>query len=92
MNGLRFKVGEMAIVAVAMNPVNQGKVVEIIAVGPFKAGHRVVVNGVRRRSLEDCDYFLDQSPPGGLAHDYQLRKIDPPAEPESITRREECEA
>jgi len=85
MNGLRFKVGELAIYAVPWSPRCNpyvGQQCEVI-----KAGHVCVIEGV----FVDYDLLFSD----GIkiaAYDWQLRKLDPPAEPESITRREEVEA
>lgn len=91
MSGLRFKVGELARIVVAMDPTNHGKVVEINAVGPFKAGHRLAWQGKHRMALVDCDYFIAGEAGEWVARDWHLQKLDPSAEPESITRREEVE-
>ena len=92
MNGLRFKVGELAIIACAIHPENQGKVVEILAVGPYQIGDIVVhPSGAQVEILSNTDYFIDVELPNCTAKDYQLRKIDPPTEPASLTRESECE-
>lgn len=87
MSGLRFKVGELAIIAVA-SPENVGKIVQIDAVGPFASFDSIPWRGGRRYALVDCDYFIGDQ---WIAHDWQLRKLDPPAEPASLTSTEECE-
>lgn len=94
MNGLRFKVGELAIFMFARGEEGapfQGETCQVIDVGPWKAGDewRPGFKCFRK----DSDYVI-QMPQGakGQCMDYQLRKLDPPAEPESITRREEVEA
>jgi len=99
MSGLRFKVGELAKVIAARFPRFQNEVVQIVAVGPFKIGDVVQVDlagGVIRIDYA-CDYVTDireehDIPRWISFHDWQLAKLDPPAEPESITRREEVEA
>ena len=86
MNGLRFKVGDLARVAVITDADDAdviNKFVEIVAIGEFNPD-------VGRVFDYDADYgdseFLF------TCMDYQLRKIDPPAEPASLTRTEDCEA
>lgn len=96
MSGLRFKVGDLAILAFATDPSgigSEGEVVEIYSAGPYQPGDRVPIRGVARRIGKACDYVIRFSGTndGGICHDYQLRKIDPPAEPESLTRENECE-
>ena len=80
MSGLRFKVGELALFAVARTGDGQhwvGEVVQVIAVGALT------------RSLAIVDYGVE-SPDGetGGCYDWQLRKLDPPAEPLSLTRQQ----
>lgn len=92
MNGLRFKVGELAIFAIATKANGipyVGCNIEIMYIGPFHAGQQW--NGIAIPN--DCDYLLlAKDGRKGAAFDWQLRKLDPPAEPESITRREEVQA
>lgn len=96
---MRFKVGEMAILAVARRidaiPLI-GQQCEILVVGPFSLGQTLPVPQV------PCIYQLS---PNGLPGDYvvrfrdggpthvmdwQLRKINPPEEPKSMKRTEEA--
>jgi hypothetical protein len=83
MSGLRFKVGEMAIYAVPCceecMPV-VGDIFKIDECGPTNDGDGVPV-----------DYMISNEEREGPCFDWQLRKIDPPAEPASLTRHEECE-
>ncbi|NII73240.1 hypothetical protein FHW84_001809 [Dyella sp. SG562] len=90
MSGLRFKEGDLAIIAVVSEMHElRGRLCEVIAVGPWK--HDEIAFG--RPVNGGADYVV--AVVGGFEgciHDWQLRKLDPPAEPESITRREEVEA
>ena len=88
MSGLRFKVGELARIVVAMDPTNHGKVVEINAVGPFKAGHRLAWQGNYRIALVDCDYFIAGEAGEWIALDWHLQKLNPPDEPVDMTTAE----
>lgn len=93
MSGLRFKAGELAILAVSTDDSAtgcEGEIVEIYLVGPFVPGDVVLLEGVKRvRILKYSDYVIrwPGTTTGGIVKDWQLRKIDPSAEPESITRR-----
>lgn len=89
MNGLRFKEGEPAIYAFANHQEATefvGSIVTIDMVGPFRArsglsgkesnaDYRVLLHTGETMSVLDC----------------QLRKLDPPVEPASLMRIEECE-
>lgn len=91
---MRFKVGDLAIFAVASDPSGIsgiGQTIEIKEVGPFHQGERF-------RSLDktvghDCDYLI-QCPDKniGIVWDWQLRKINPPEEPRTMTHHEETTA
>jgi hypothetical protein len=89
MNGLRFKVGELAIVAVDIHGGGAaGNIVEILKVGPIACWASDGIFGT-------FDY--ETSSPrkeweSAFCMDIELRKIDPPAEPASLKRHEECEA
>jgi hypothetical protein len=91
---LRFAVGESAVIAISASG-SRGKIVEILAVGPFKEGDVVrTPDGELRTCTHEADYVATHvSPtperPFALVRDYKLRKIDPPAEPASLTRRSE---
>lgn len=96
MSGLRFKVGELALFVFATDPSGIGsemETVEIHAVGPFKTGDRITIYGRTLPIRGRGDYVIRYvgTTAGGLVKDYQLRKIDPPAEPASLTRTKECE-
>jgi hypothetical protein len=91
MDGLRFKVGELAIFVVAVydsGVQHQGKTVEIVEVGPWSAG-TLLKKWVMKRKTD----YLIRTADGyhGAVVDWQLRKIDPPAEPAGLTRDTECE-
>jgi len=79
----RFKVGELARFVVPIWPgqiSHVGEVVEIIQLDPPPGMH-----GKR-------DYLCRWHEKEGQLLDYQLAKLDPPEETDSLTRREECEA
>lgn len=93
-NGLRFKVGDVARFVVAIHPKSIpviGTIVEITSVGPFQPGQSTNDGGVNGCPFQ-MDYVVS-SPSGlGMAKDYQLQRIDPPAEPATLTRVEELES
>ena len=82
MSGLRFKVGELALIAEALphyRPVGPGSIGFIVEIGPVDdLGDRF-------------DYAVDCPESSWVLgfNDHQLRKIDPPAEPVEMTRAEE---
>jgi hypothetical protein len=93
MSGLRFEVGDMAIYAIpTVAGANKwvGEVVEIVEVGPFAPNHRHAYNG-KLASLKRHDYLCKHYTSLGGVWDWQLRKIDLPDEPASLTRESECE-
>ncbi len=75
---LRFKVGELAIYAFSERQIGAryvGRLLEIHAVGPFKAGTRLEHFTI----LRDVDYIiLAQDGYFGAVKDYQLLKLDDP--------------
>ena len=89
---MRFVEGEMARVVVCTNPRYQNEVVEVIGVGPYKQFDMVKLPGRLLLVSNDCDYIVQAGEYGKLAFDYQLAKIEPPAEQETITKAEETEA
>jgi len=97
-SGLRFKVGEFAIYAVSIDAKSGpyvGCLCEVFRVGPFHQGERIQLPrlyGWEARSDIDCDYVVEFPDLYAAVHDWQLRKIDPPAEPASLTCDSECEA
>lgn len=83
----RFKVGDLAryVVGVGIRDRMLGMIFEIVRVGP--------VNGLLRGNNVIFDYVIDSDElmfPGGC-YDWQLQPLNPPAEPLSLTRQEECE-
>lgn len=91
MNGLRFKVGELAVLAVSAKYL--GKIVEILAVGPYRAG-QIYDIGLKQpmRCIQNADYVIDQRDGKWITvQDWRLRKLDPPAEPKTMTVAEEVE-
>lgn len=90
MNGLRFEVGELAVIAADVCGEGcEGSIVEILEVGPLWDWTHV-------GTYERFDYKTTSPKPEewdyGLVYDIELRKLNPPAEPASLTRVEEPEA
>lgn len=86
---MRFKVGEMAMVAVDLSGKGrEGSVVTILEVGPIYV--RKKDGTVKKWDYKTTPVFEDEK--WCYAWDIELRKIDPPAEPASLTREEEKEA
>ena len=87
---MRFQKGEPAIFAVAANPGQipcVGKECTVDEVGPFSVGQIIVFKGELRRFDRACDYIcMFDAEHGVIAQDWQLRKINPPEEPEAMTR------
>ncbi|MGB3749414.1 MAG: hypothetical protein WA961_14540 [Rhodanobacter sp.] len=98
MNELRFKVGDLAIFAIARDISSQnrtGQQCEVYDIGPFQAGERLAHPTMQGYTnvLADADYvvvFADGL--AGAPKDYQLRKIDPPIEPIILTRAAKSDA
>jgi len=88
MSGLRFKVGDLARVVVAMNPKNQGRIIEIGLCGPFFAGQFVKYGDRILKFYFNADYLHGDKE---QVSDWQLQPINPPAEPASMTRETDCE-
>ncbi|HEY4145203.1 hypothetical protein [Pinirhizobacter sp.] len=97
MKGLRFSIGDIAVFAVARCSdsnrfIDRECIVRMI--GPYARG-QILPHPVKGNPCfvdADGDYVVVFA--NGLAAcplDWQLRKLDPPAEPESITRREDAE-
>ena len=82
---MRFKVGELALVAISAHG-HQGKTVCIVQVGPCRftdiSSGKTYVRDYRTDDGAAANLFVD---------DWQLRKIDPPAEPKCLIRSEEIE-
>ena len=91
MSGLRFKVGELAIFQFSItgiDPQDMGELCEVAELGPYPIGSFTTKGPTTRV----CDYLV-QFADGSCRYctDIELRKIDPPAEPASLTRESECE-
>lgn len=88
MNGLRFKVGDLVRVVVALpvdHPVVNGSVGTILEVGEFEDTRGLLFP-------YDIDFPEDHgSEFTTVCHDWQLAPVNPPVEPASLTRREDCE-
>lgn len=96
MSGFRFAAGEIAVFMVASHPdgiPGIGEKVEVQVVGPIHAGDVLKFGIIEGTAMGDADYLV-RWPDGdfGLVRDWQLRKLNPPDEPASITYREEVEA
>lgn len=92
-NGLRFNTGDLARFVVPYVPAAVplvGTVVEIMSVGPFAPGESTR-DGMFNGADVEMDYVIRNNQGCGLAKDWQLAPIDPPAEPDSIKRYEELE-
>ena len=74
MNGLRFKVGELAIIGVCAYQEAIGRTVEITEVGPFPPGH-LFADGVL--SLIASDYLVALDGEHYICADWMLVKLDP---------------
>lgn len=95
MNGLRFELGEIAILAVARGPESAAALnsqCAVCAIGPFFQNQIVPINDQWGIVGSACDYLVEACSVIICVKDWQLRKIDPPAEPESLIHREEVEA
>lgn len=93
---LRFQQGELAIFAVAMSHEGISKIgqqIEVTAAGPFKAGEWVSGKTQTAMCSLDCDYLIYFPADGRetMALDFQLRKINPPEEPETMKRTSDLE-
>jgi hypothetical protein len=92
---LRFQQGEKAIFAVPLEHqqmpyFNHECVVDMV--GPFSPGQIVNFHGELRQFQHACDYIIMfDDVVGAIVKDYQLRKINPPEEPASLTRTNEEE-
>jgi len=93
MNGLRFQAGETALFVVAADPSGLpgvGARVDVLLVGPIRAGTVLRYGDVIGVAEADADYLIAW-PDGdfGLVRDWQLRKLNPPEEPKTMTRQRE---
>lgn len=92
---MRFKVGEIAIYAVARdaNGIPRiGQQCTVHEIGTYKKGQTVKhpVTGGTSTVSKDGDYMVVyRDGKWGIPMDWQLRKINPPEEPKSIRRTEE---
>jgi hypothetical protein len=84
---LRFHVGDLALVVLWRNPTYEGQteVVEIVAVGPF-APWDPCPDGKSNGAGDWRDYLVQTQRGRGMCDDWQLRPINPPKEPASLTR------
>lgn len=87
---LRFKAGDLAVYAVPRSCAGLeyvGQVVEVVAVGPWNAGE--VFDGQPFKRASDYVVEAEDGCLGETA-DWQLRSLDPPLEPLSLTLK--CDA
>ena len=86
---LRFKLGEMALLA---HPEAPKLIVEVVAVGPFKKDVWVLGLVV----LSDCDYVIDVPkyffPSTAICNDHHLIKLEDPDATETIEEDAEVHA
>lgn len=90
---MRFQIGEMAIFAVARTPRALPYVYsqcEVIEAGNFSPGHKWPDGAVGMLGGEYRVRFADKS--SATVMDWQLRKINPPEEPKTLTRQKETTA
>lgn len=90
---MRFKVGDLARFVVARHPdAVCPREVEVLKVGPLNEGDEYVFRGQPWIS-RGWDYLVTSSNEEGFSGvmDWQLRPIDPPAEPKSLARSEGLE-
>lgn len=86
---MRFQVGEMAILAVVISPrymPYRNQQCEVIEVGPFPIGTPTQTGSTTTVSDYHVQFADGMSI---LVRDWQLRKINPPEEPASLTRHKE---
>jgi hypothetical protein len=89
MTALRFRVGEMAIFWTARGPSGQpyvGQIVEVIAVGPWKAGF--LLNGVPLKNDNDYKFLLPNGK-NGVCKDFALIKLQDPDQGIDVTEEQE---
>lgn len=97
MGALRFKQGDIAVLAVARSHKSQphvGKQGTIERVGPMKPGDKFCWRGRMCVVDGEGDYVWacgEDITSGVVPMDWQLRKLDPPAEPESMRHVERLE-
>lgn len=96
MTGLRFKVGELAIMALCPSRDGDraiGQTVEVIAIS-VAPGQPVKASWGEWYFCRTGHDYVVQFPNDSLmwCSDWQLRKIDPPAEPASLKRESEVVA
>ena len=82
MTGFRFQAGEIALFVVAADPgglPGLGERVDVLLVGPIRAGTVLRYGDVVGLAEADADYLI-RWPDGdfGLVRDWQLRKLNPP--------------
>lgn len=78
-----FEVGELATFAVATTAeglLHVGKIVEVVMIGPWPDFPET-----EGREYA-CNFPDDPTDPGSLVFGWQLRKLEPPEEPASLTR------
>jgi hypothetical protein len=95
MSGLRFKVGDLAVLAIARTPYSAkflNEECEIVQVGPWKAGTVCPGGGALPMDADYVVMFAALDP--AIVADHQLRRISPSATPARLGAAEvaECNA
>jgi hypothetical protein len=92
MTALRFRVGELAIFWTARGPSGQpyvGQIVEVIAVGPWKAGFRL---GGCFLNYDNDYEWLASNGKTGVCKDFALIKLRDPDQGVDVEESQEIEA
>lgn len=94
---MRFKVGELAVLAVSLHPEETddiGKEVIVQEIGPYRTGQviRHPICGEMGFVVRPGDYLVTFSDEAcSCVRDFQLKKMNPPEEPASLRRDETIE-
>lgn len=91
---MRFKLDELALVAVCSGrPEWVGRQCQVLNIGPFERDTIICVNGGRWLVQEDADYITEVQGVSDFVtfRDWQLRKLDPPEEPQAMTKHKKEE-
>lgn len=89
----RFKIGDLAKLVVCKGVVPRGSIVEVAVVRPEFGKIYGIGDRLHKIHKPNMDYAVLYGADGNLyvVYDWQLAPLDPPAEPASLTRREELE-
>lgn len=86
MNGLRFKVGDMARVVVSRGPHSQKHLNDVVEIRRVIANGKLDLDGCPIDYATICGCDADSRSIGCSLVDWQLQPINPQPEPESMTR------